>query len=78
MLDGTCCLKMSAHDREQDLLSVPDVAAIFRRHERTIWRWLADGVLNSIKVGGSRYVRRIDVEAVVSAPAPRGPREGGK
>jgi hypothetical protein len=34
----------------------------------TIGRWARDGKLQSIKVGGRRFVRRAEIRALVAAP----------
>ena len=49
------------------LLSIADLSAVFRKSERTISRWLADGVLPCLRVGHSVFVRSDDVSALISA-----------
>ena len=49
------------------LLTIADVSAIFRKSERTISRWLADGELPSLQLGHSVFVRSEDVSALISA-----------
>ena len=33
--------------------TVKEVSAIFSMHQRTVWRWIADGKLDAIKIGRS-------------------------
>lgn len=41
-------------------LTVHEIAEELRRGDRTVWRWVAEGKLPSIKVGG---VRMVTIEA---------------
>lgn len=46
-----------------DLLTVKEVADRLRRGERTIWRWIYQGDLPSVKVGNARFVTADALEA---------------
>jgi excisionase family DNA binding protein len=54
---------------ESDYLTVPETGIYSRHGERTVWRWLADGLLPYHRVGGGRRVliRRADVDALLEA-----------
>ena len=43
-------------DLNAQYLSVGDYARILGVSERTVWRWIRDGDVNSINVGGVRRV----------------------
>lgn len=47
------------------LMTVQEVALIFRRSDRTIRTWVRDGRLRPIRVGRSVFFRREDVEALL-------------
>ncbi len=49
--------------REPDLLTTREVAAILRVDPGTVKRWLAQGVLGSVKLGRHRRVTRAQLEA---------------
>jgi excisionase family DNA binding protein len=53
---------------KSSLIPASELAGIFHRSHRTISRWLADGVLPSVRVGPTKYVHRADVDALL-APA---------
>lgn len=53
---------------KSSLIPASELAEIFHRSHRTINRWLTDGVLPSVRVGPTTYVRRADVDALL-APA---------
>jgi excisionase family DNA binding protein len=46
-------------------MTIEEVAAHLRRHPRTIWRWIADGTLRSVRIAGSRYVLVRDVDRLL-------------
>ncbi len=48
------------------LLTTAEVAAIFRRTDRTIRRWAAMGRLLPVRIGGSVYFRAEDINALIS------------
>ena len=55
-------------DRDlDDLLTIPDVAARARVHKHTVDRWIKDGKIDSVKIGGRRYVPRRSFLAFVNA-----------
>ena len=51
---------------EQTHLLVREVAPSVRRSERTVRRWIADGVLPSVKIGGTRLVAKTDLHRLLS------------
>ncbi len=42
--------------------TVKEVSAIFSKHQRTVWRWIADGKLDAIKIGRSVRIPTSEVE----------------
>jgi predicted DNA-binding transcriptional regulator AlpA len=54
---------------EKQLLEVSDLAALFKRKERTIWKWAKSGGLpKGAKLGHkSRYWWRSDIEDWIAA-----------
>ncbi len=44
---------------------VPEVAEKLGIHERTVWRWLREGRLNGVKVGGARLVPADELERLI-------------
>ena len=48
------------------LLTVPEVAAIFRVSPRTIRRWASEGRVELIKVGGVARFHREAIEALIA------------
>ncbi len=48
---------------EPDLLTVPQVAATLGVSRGTVARWIADGVLGSVKLGRHRRVTRGQLDA---------------
>ena len=49
-----------------DLLTMAEVAAIFRRQDRTIRRWISMGHLVPVRVGRALFFRADDVRRMVS------------
>jgi excisionase family DNA binding protein len=55
--------------RDEDLLTVVEVAKILHVHKRTVQRWIADGKLAAVKLPGGRYrIRAADAEALLRNP----------
>jgi excisionase family DNA binding protein len=55
--------------RDEDLLTVVEVATILHVHKRTVQRWIADGKLEAVKLPGGRYrIRSADAEALLRKP----------
>jgi excisionase family DNA binding protein len=48
-----------------ELLRVRDVAAAVRVHEVSVRRWIADGTIGSVKVGGVRRVPRAKLDRLI-------------
>jgi excisionase family DNA binding protein len=48
------------------LLSIREVAAIFRRTDRTIRNYVRSGHLHPLRIGRSVFFRRIDVEELLN------------
>ncbi len=44
------------------------IAALLSVTERTVRRWIADGTLPSVKLGGARLVARVTLERRLEAP----------
>ena len=47
-------------------LNVQEVAEIFRRHPRTIYRWLAEGFLHGKKVKDGWLISRDEIERILN------------
>ncbi len=45
-------------------LNIQEVAEIFRRHPRTIYRWLEEGFLQGKKVKGGWFIPRSEIERI--------------
>jgi len=50
-----------ADERNDRLMTVPEVAEYLRVSVPTIWRWLREGTIAGIKIGKSRRIRRSEV-----------------
>ena len=50
---------------DPELLSTREVAAIFRRTDRTIRSWVMAGHLHPLRIGRSVFFKRRDVEALL-------------
>jgi predicted site-specific integrase-resolvase len=46
----------------KDLITLVDAAAVAQVSVVTIWRWIRDGKLSRIEIGGRPFVRRSQVE----------------
>ncbi len=51
-------------------MSVKEAAEYLRVSESTIWRWLHEGRLPSVKIGNSRKIRCEDLDWVIREEAP--------
>ncbi len=51
---------------EQAYLLVREIASLVRRSERTVRRWIANGTLPSVKIGGTRLVAKTDLHRLLS------------
>ncbi|HSS09026.1 MAG TPA: helix-turn-helix domain-containing protein [Acidimicrobiales bacterium] len=49
-----------------DLLTVREVARRAKVSERTVWRWVEDGRLPAIRVGGIVRFQHADVDALLT------------
>jgi len=49
---------------EDELLSMSKTATTFGVSERTVWRWIASGVIRPVRVGGRSYVSTSEVRRV--------------
>ncbi|MBL6082568.1 helix-turn-helix domain-containing protein [Belnapia sp. T18] len=49
------------------LMALSEVAALLRRSERTLRRWRQDGLLRDVRLGGSVWIRRSDLERALRA-----------
>lgn len=58
---------MEQSNRQSDLLTTAEAAAVLGRSERTITRWVKDGKLPALKRLGALLFRRTDVEALLTA-----------
>lgn len=54
---------------EQTHLRVSEVTDIVRCSERTVRRWIAEGVLPSVKIGGTRLVAIADLHRLLFGAA---------
>ncbi|MCL4515551.1 MAG: helix-turn-helix domain-containing protein [Firmicutes bacterium] len=57
-------------DGLQHFMTVKETAEYLRVSESTIWRWLQEGRLPSVKIGNSRKIRREDLDWVIREEAP--------
>lgn len=59
--------------RDDDLLTVEQVAQRWQVHTRTVKRWIADGKLNAVRLPSGRYrIRVADAEAALRDTQPAG------
>jgi excisionase family DNA binding protein len=67
-----------AENEEDRLLGVPEVAKRFSVSDQTIYRWIDDGLLPSVKVRRLLRIRQSDVERLLEeSSAPVTPSAGG-
>lgn len=50
-----------------DVLTIKEAAYKLGRHPRTIENWLKQGLLRKIKIGGSVFVSRVEIDSLLSA-----------
>jgi excisionase family DNA binding protein len=48
-------------------MTIKDVSEFFQVSERTVYRWLADGLITAIRVGNVTRIRREDLNAFIEA-----------
>ncbi len=60
---------MTANDDAPDFLRAGEIARMLGLSERTIRRWIADGILPSRRLGGARLVARDELDRLLAAPA---------
>ncbi len=53
---------------EPEYLRAREIADTLGNSERTVRRWIADGILPSCKIGGARLVARSDLVRRLSPP----------
>ena len=46
-------------------LTVTEAAEIFRRHPRTIWRWIAEGFIHAKRVKDGWLIPKSEVERIL-------------
>lgn len=51
--------------KEDQYLSPNDTVAILRISKPTLWRWEKQGYLVPVKIGGKKYYRKSDVDALL-------------
>jgi predicted DNA-binding transcriptional regulator AlpA len=57
---------------DSPLMTVREVARLFRKTPRTIWNWMhKKKLLEPVRVGGSVYCRRADVARLMNRPVDR-------
>jgi excisionase family DNA binding protein len=49
----------------RECLGAAEVAQLLGRSERTVRRWISKKVLRSVKIGGSRFVARSELEQLL-------------
>ena len=50
---------------QRHLLTVPETAETLRVSERLVWRYLADGVLPRVRLGGATRIRQSDLNRLI-------------
>ena len=50
----------------EPMFKVHDIARVCNVHESTIYRWVATGKLEAVRVGGSLRFRRADIEKLIA------------
>jgi excisionase family DNA binding protein len=58
----------------KSVLTIKEVSDFFKVSERTVYRWLADGLITAIRVGNVTRIRREDLEAFIEAHSSRTPK----
>jgi excisionase family DNA binding protein len=54
--------------RYAEYLRAPDIARLMGISIRTVRRWIADEIVPSAKLGGSRLVARADLDRLLCSP----------
>lgn len=55
-------------EKEEELLTVGELVAIFKVHPRTVSRWADEGKIKAVRTpGGHRRFRRSDVAAFINS-----------
>ena len=49
-----------------DLITVADAAKLLRRNIWSVYGWVSERKMPNFKIGGRRYVRRVDLEKMIS------------
>ena len=49
----------------EPLLTIADVAKIFRVSERTVFNWISSGKIQSVKIGGAIRFRQSDIDRLI-------------
>jgi excisionase family DNA binding protein len=57
---------MSTFSSSQPLLTITETAKLFRVGRQTVAKWIHDGSLRALKIGGSVRIRVEDVDAFIS------------
>jgi excisionase family DNA binding protein len=52
-------------EEKSPLMTTREVAALFRRTDRTIRSWVARGLLEPVRIGRTVYFRRSDIEKIL-------------
>ena len=50
---------------EQELFSVPEVAKILGRGERSIRQFIYDGKIKSVMIGGKHSISRAEIDRII-------------
>lgn len=48
------------------LLNIPDAAVLLGVCEQTVWKWVYERRIGSVKLGRSRKIRRSEIERFIS------------
>lgn len=58
-----------AEVESEDFLTVPEVAALFRVSQSTVWKLLAQGALSRVKVLGATRIPSSEIRAMIPGNA---------
>jgi len=56
---------MSIFEQNSQLLSVKEAAALVGVSQATMWRWIRQGHIPTVKIGGLRRIRRADFDRLI-------------